>query len=253
MPVIACRQCRKILRYREVSDLPFFPFCSARCKLLDLGGWLDEKHGSPASRPPERRRKIQAGSRDNQGCGPAIPHSPGPGIPSRGHAGNSLDISLPAPLYSGRWIGTPFGLVLSGGNRPCGNTGRTGSTSSAASALRSTRARSSWGPSACTPATWRGVGERGVEAGGQGTEAHRPGHHHHRQPVLGPEPPAQRRRPRGGAVDHGDVGLARRRGQGMAGAGEMFGQHLCRGWDRRRRGTAGARRSWSSAGWRRPI
>jgi len=47
MPVIACRQCHKILQYRQISDLPHFPFCSERCKLLDLGGWFDEKHRIP--------------------------------------------------------------------------------------------------------------------------------------------------------------------------------------------------------------
>ena len=26
-----------------------FPFCSARCKLLDLGKWLDEQYGFPAT------------------------------------------------------------------------------------------------------------------------------------------------------------------------------------------------------------
>ncbi len=57
MPVIACRQCRKILQYRKVSDLPYFPFCSERCKLLDLGGWLDEKHRIPGEPAPDKKDK----------------------------------------------------------------------------------------------------------------------------------------------------------------------------------------------------
>ncbi|HOX38392.1 MAG TPA: DNA gyrase inhibitor YacG [Candidatus Brocadiia bacterium] len=41
---IECRTCRKPLKFRKIDDLPFFPFCSERCRLLDLGDWLDEKH-----------------------------------------------------------------------------------------------------------------------------------------------------------------------------------------------------------------
>ena len=48
MAVINCRRCRKVLHYAEVADLPFFPFCSERCKLLDLGAWLDEEHRIPS-------------------------------------------------------------------------------------------------------------------------------------------------------------------------------------------------------------
>jgi hypothetical protein len=33
-----CRHCGKPI----VETLPTFPFCSQRCRLLDLGGWLDE-------------------------------------------------------------------------------------------------------------------------------------------------------------------------------------------------------------------
>ena len=41
---IECRRCGKRLRYRRTEDLPHFPFCSRRCKLLDLGQWFDEEH-----------------------------------------------------------------------------------------------------------------------------------------------------------------------------------------------------------------
>lgn len=27
-----------------VKDVPTFPFCSERCKLVDLGAWLDEAY-----------------------------------------------------------------------------------------------------------------------------------------------------------------------------------------------------------------
>lgn len=46
---VACPQCRKKVEWRE--DNPFRPFCSERCRLLDLGAWADGSHriaGEPA-------------------------------------------------------------------------------------------------------------------------------------------------------------------------------------------------------------
>jgi endogenous inhibitor of DNA gyrase (YacG/DUF329 family) len=40
---IKCRNCDKELFYNSISDIPTFPFCSERCKLIDLGSWFDEK------------------------------------------------------------------------------------------------------------------------------------------------------------------------------------------------------------------
>ncbi|MEK6621777.1 MAG: DNA gyrase inhibitor YacG [Planctomycetota bacterium] len=44
MPKINCSNCNKELSYQTTKDLPYFPFCSDRCKLIDLGAWLDEKY-----------------------------------------------------------------------------------------------------------------------------------------------------------------------------------------------------------------
>ena len=44
MPRINCPHCDKLLEYESIKDLPHFPFCSERCKMVDLGLWLDEKH-----------------------------------------------------------------------------------------------------------------------------------------------------------------------------------------------------------------
>ncbi|HZS38012.1 MAG TPA: DNA gyrase inhibitor YacG [Polyangia bacterium] len=30
------------------ADAPAFPFCSPRCRLIDLGNWLDGKYAIPA-------------------------------------------------------------------------------------------------------------------------------------------------------------------------------------------------------------
>ncbi|SEG42127.1 hypothetical protein SAMN04487953_13113 [Billgrantia desiderata] len=46
---VACPQCRKKVAWSESN--PYRPFCSERCKLIDLGAWADESHriaGEPA-------------------------------------------------------------------------------------------------------------------------------------------------------------------------------------------------------------
>jgi endogenous inhibitor of DNA gyrase (YacG/DUF329 family) len=53
-----CPQCKK-----EVPmDSPLLPFCSERCKLLDLGDWASEKY--VISTPIENT--IQSGPDDNE-------------------------------------------------------------------------------------------------------------------------------------------------------------------------------------------
>ena len=37
-----CPQCRRPLEYR--TDNPARPFCSPRCKLIDLGAWAEERY-----------------------------------------------------------------------------------------------------------------------------------------------------------------------------------------------------------------
>ncbi|UCG55622.1 MAG: DNA gyrase inhibitor YacG [Phycisphaerales bacterium] len=42
-----CPTCHKVIEASrpERSKRPaYFPFCSERCKLVDLGGWLDAEH-----------------------------------------------------------------------------------------------------------------------------------------------------------------------------------------------------------------
>jgi len=34
------------------ADAPFRPFCSERCRLIDLGAWLAEKHTIPGDPSP---------------------------------------------------------------------------------------------------------------------------------------------------------------------------------------------------------
>jgi endogenous inhibitor of DNA gyrase (YacG/DUF329 family) len=42
---VTCPHCRLAARWSE--DNPYRPFCSRRCKLVDLGDWIEERHGIP--------------------------------------------------------------------------------------------------------------------------------------------------------------------------------------------------------------
>lgn len=41
MRTFKCPICNKEIQLERLSDQPFFPFCSDRCKLIDLGRWID--------------------------------------------------------------------------------------------------------------------------------------------------------------------------------------------------------------------
>ncbi len=40
----SCPVCATTLQGRTKADLPYLPFCSARCKQIDLGRWLGEAY-----------------------------------------------------------------------------------------------------------------------------------------------------------------------------------------------------------------
>ena len=43
--IVRCPTCARVVEWSEGS--PWRPFCSERCKLIDLGGWLTEKNTIP--------------------------------------------------------------------------------------------------------------------------------------------------------------------------------------------------------------
>ncbi len=52
-----CPICSKSYEVAGLDDLPSFPFCSERCRLIDLGRWADGKYvipGAPAPSAPSR-------------------------------------------------------------------------------------------------------------------------------------------------------------------------------------------------------
>jgi endogenous inhibitor of DNA gyrase (YacG/DUF329 family) len=49
---VQCPTCRKAIAVERLDDLPSFPFCSDRCRLVDLGRWLDGEHAIPGPPAP---------------------------------------------------------------------------------------------------------------------------------------------------------------------------------------------------------
>ena len=43
--IVKCPTCKKQVEWTEAST--FRPFCSDRCRLIDLGEWASEKHAIP--------------------------------------------------------------------------------------------------------------------------------------------------------------------------------------------------------------
>ena len=47
-----CPICSKTYKIAKLDDLPTFPFCSPRCRLIDQGRWVDGSYVIPG--PPVR-------------------------------------------------------------------------------------------------------------------------------------------------------------------------------------------------------
>lgn len=47
---VKCPTCNKEVEWTKVST--FRPFCSDRCRLIDLGDWASEKHAIPTEEQP---------------------------------------------------------------------------------------------------------------------------------------------------------------------------------------------------------
>jgi endogenous inhibitor of DNA gyrase (YacG/DUF329 family) len=46
---VKCPTCQKEIEWNENN--PFRPFCSERCRLIDLGDWANETHRIPSNEP----------------------------------------------------------------------------------------------------------------------------------------------------------------------------------------------------------
>jgi len=47
-----CPICGKAYEVQSLDDLPTFPFCSERCRLIDLGRWIDGGYVVPGTELP---------------------------------------------------------------------------------------------------------------------------------------------------------------------------------------------------------
>jgi len=61
-----CPTCRKPVLLRPAN--PMFPFCSARCKAVDLGKWLGEEYRMPDATAEERDDGLPSMD-DDEGAG----------------------------------------------------------------------------------------------------------------------------------------------------------------------------------------
>lgn len=48
---VKCPTCGKSFEIAKLDDLPSFPFCTDRCKLVDLGRWIDGAYAIPDKSP----------------------------------------------------------------------------------------------------------------------------------------------------------------------------------------------------------
>lgn len=48
-----CPTCGRSFEVARIDDLPSFPFCSDRCRMVDLGRWLDGAYTIPGPPAPE--------------------------------------------------------------------------------------------------------------------------------------------------------------------------------------------------------
>jgi endogenous inhibitor of DNA gyrase (YacG/DUF329 family) len=60
---IACPTCNRPVVRSPERAAPFVPFCSERCKLVDLGKWFDGEHRIPG--PPDERRSGAPGRQED--------------------------------------------------------------------------------------------------------------------------------------------------------------------------------------------
>lgn len=54
-----CPHCKREFLYQTVQEMPTFPFCSERCKLIDLGAWLDEEYRIEEPASAEVLRQLE--------------------------------------------------------------------------------------------------------------------------------------------------------------------------------------------------
>ncbi len=62
-----CPICSKPFAIASLDDLPSFPFCSERCRLIDLGRWVDGAYAIPADAPAPPPPETPGGDEEDDG------------------------------------------------------------------------------------------------------------------------------------------------------------------------------------------
>ena len=50
---VSCPVCQQVMEGPTLAEWPQFPFCSRRCKLIDLGRWLNGSYRLPVEEPED--------------------------------------------------------------------------------------------------------------------------------------------------------------------------------------------------------
>jgi len=66
MPAYECPTCGTVVRVARKEDAPLRPFCCRRCKMIDLGRWLDGTYAvsEPLSETRSNARDIREESEE---------------------------------------------------------------------------------------------------------------------------------------------------------------------------------------------
>jgi endogenous inhibitor of DNA gyrase (YacG/DUF329 family) len=73
MPTHACPICKGEAESERAKN-PYWPFCSRRCKTVDLGGWLDHRYRIPADEQDDDGDGSGGnGPGDGQGASRGVP------------------------------------------------------------------------------------------------------------------------------------------------------------------------------------
>lgn len=61
--MVKCPTCKRDVEWSQAST--YRPFCSDRCRLIDLGAWLGEKHKIPGEPVAEDERRRSDSSEES--------------------------------------------------------------------------------------------------------------------------------------------------------------------------------------------
>jgi endogenous inhibitor of DNA gyrase (YacG/DUF329 family) len=61
---VKCPTCGRQIAWSQ--DNPFRPFCSERCRLIDLGAWLSEQRAIPGDNSPSPGDEAPPAEEDHQ-------------------------------------------------------------------------------------------------------------------------------------------------------------------------------------------